>query len=103
MVSTKRSIVSLSYTASADTPFVITDHDIPFYDANFHVSTQNALYGDMVSQEAPASVGDVISFRNGNIKDIFFKNAGAGANTKIICVATVPTNYVSDALGGLIE
>lgn len=98
MPKTSTSFVTLNVTATSDSAFRITDHDIPFYEANFHIVTNAALYGDMTAQDAPAAVGDVITFPKGNVKDIWFKNAGAGANTKIVCVATVPTDYVKGAL-----
>lgn len=102
MVSTIASLVTISHTATNDSAFRLTDHDIPFFDANFHVAAQAAKYGDMTAQNADAAVGDVITFRNGNIKDIWFINAAGGANTQIICVATVPNKYVKSELGGLI-
>lgn len=100
MPKTITSVVTFNVTASADAPFnVCAGQSIPFYDANFHIATQAAQYGDMTAQDAPAAVGDVISYRNGDLKDIWFKNAAAGVNTQIICVAVVPVDYVKEALG----
>jgi hypothetical protein len=99
MGSTMTSFVTLSVTATHDGAFRITDQDIPFYEANFHIALNDATYGDMTAQNAPAASGSVITFPKGNLKDIWFKNAAAAANCQIICVAVVPTEYVKAALG----
>jgi len=99
MPSTITSMVTFNVTAANDAPFRLTDHDIPFYEANFHIAAQAAVYGDMTVQNAPAAIGDIVTFPKGNIKDVWFKNAAPGVNTQIICVAVVPTEYTKKALG----
>jgi predicted GNAT family N-acyltransferase len=59
--------------------------------ANIHVVTQNMKYGDVQRQDATATTNDVISFDDFNLADLYFKNAGAGANTTIYLVGIVMT------------
>lgn len=98
MPKTTTSIITLNKTATSDASFRICDASIPFYDINVHVESNDCKYGTPVAQEAIAVTGSVISFRNGDIRDIWFKNRVAGNNTKIIIVATVPTDYVTKGL-----
>jgi hypothetical protein len=93
-----KSITSFSLTC-ADAPKPLTTTPTPFYDANFHVTTHPAYYGDGLRQQSPATVGSVITFQNGNLADIFFKNYTAGSNSVIECVATVPLTWVKQKLG----
>ena len=53
----------------------------------------------MTVQDAPAAAGSSISFPFGDLKDIWFKNAAAGVNTTVYCVAVVPVAYVQEVLG----
>jgi hypothetical protein len=99
LVQTTRSFFHATSTASADTPFRLSDVSIPFYEGNFHIVDENAYYGDMAAQEAPAFVGDVITFPRGDLADIFFKNYTGGSNTKIVFVGVVPTEKVKESLG----
>jgi len=92
------SFFSLSYTLSNDSANRVCDFDIPFYEMNLHCETNNIYYGTGEICEAPMVVGDVISFRNGNLRDIFIKNRTAGSNGKVILVATVPQEAVKDLL-----
>ena len=52
-------------------------------EANIHVVTNNAQYGDSAAQEAAITTTDVLCFQDFNAGDLFFKNAGAGSNTTI--------------------
>jgi len=93
------SFLSFSKTATADTPFRLTEESIPFYDANFHVLSNDAYYGDAAVLEAPQYAGDRTFFTKADLKDLWFKNYTAGSNTKVVGVATVPTTYVLQSLG----
>lgn len=97
---TTSSFITFTHTATNDLPFRLTSNDIPFFEANFYVETQAAVYGTGSAQGAPAAAGTSFWFDRGNLKDIWFKNAGAGANTKITVVATIPNPFVETALGG---
>ena len=82
-------VISFQHTATSDDLFRLTNDDIRFSDANFYVSTNAALFGSSVINEAPASAGSAFWFRNGNLRDFWFKNAVAGNNTTITVVATL--------------
>ena len=47
------------------------------------VSTHDALMGDSSNQRYPRSAGTAISVGDVDLSDLYFKNAGAGNNTKI--------------------
>lgn len=63
------------------------------------MQTQAALYGSAVAQSAPQAAGTSFWFDKGNLRDVWFRNAGAGANTVIIAVATVPVQETLRKLG----
>jgi len=54
-----------------------------FEEINIHVTTQDAKIGDRSGQDATITAGDIVTFTNVNLVDIFFKNANAGSNTVI--------------------
>ena len=92
------SFFSLSMTLADDATHRVCDFDIPFYEMNMHCETHNLYYGTGEECSAPFTVGDVVSFRNGNLRDIFIKNRTAGDNGKVVIVATVPQESVKDML-----
>jgi len=92
------SIVSFSLTMSDDNPHRIVDFDLPFYDLNIHCYTNSAKYGNMGVIEATLDPGDVAFFQKGNLKHFMFKNETPGSNTKIVAVATVPTEALKEVL-----
>lgn len=61
---------------------------MPYHTCNVYILTQNALYGDGTINEAPQSANSSFWLDNGDLKDLWFKNAGAGANTKIVAILT---------------
>jgi len=71
--------------------FNLTSADLWLREANIHVETNNANYGDRAGQDATVTAGDVVSFQDFNLADVFFKNSGAGANTVIRVVGVVMT------------
>ena len=79
-------------------PFV-TD-DIIFYDMNFHCSTHPVNYGDGTTMDAVVAVGATLDFRNGNLKDIFFKNVTPASNGVITVAGTIVSKKVSDVMKG---
>ena len=76
----------------------ITLNELPFYEANIHCYSNALYYGDGAIMEAYVNVGDVLSFKNGNLAELFIKNKTAGNNGQIVVVATVPTARVQEAL-----
>jgi len=92
------SFYSVALTLSDDAIHRVSDYSMPFYEANFHCETASLLYGTGEVCEAPLNNGDVVFFRNGDLKDFFFKNAAAGVNGKVVVVATVPTSAVLQKL-----
>lgn len=92
------SLVGLSITMTDNLEKRIVEYDLPFYECNIHVYTNAAKYGVMGLCDATVNAGDVIWFNNGNLRDFIFKNNTAGSNTKIVCVATVPTAFMKEIL-----
>jgi len=98
MDNTFYSLFSLSLTLSDDAAHRVCDFDIPYYEMNAHCLTNELYYGTGEVTEAPFGVGDVVSFKNGNLRDFFVKNRTAGNNGKVVIVASVPTEAVKDKL-----
>jgi len=96
--STKTSFISISKTAG-DVAQPISDEPIPFYEINIHCYTNDAYYGNGVIMSAILGAGQVASFRNGRLNDIFIQNKTAGSNAAIVITATVPTEYLKADLG----
>ena len=82
-------VVYYTHTAAADTQFRLITEDLWLREANIHCLTNNALYGDYNTQNATFNTGDVISFQDFNLADMYFKNATGGSNTVIRLVGIV--------------
>lgn len=93
------SVISLAHTATNDLKFHLVDTDFWVSEANIHVVTNNAKYGDFDIQNATITTNDVPFFREFNLRDIFFKNAGAGSNTTIYIVGIRMTEKRKAELG----
>jgi len=84
--------ISISYTAQDDNAHNIIPSgftNMVFQELDLQILTNDAYYGDKITQEFELSAGDIISFRSStglNLKDIFFKNQGAGNNIKVVGV-----------------
>lgn len=85
-ISYSSSVISLAYTATADTKFHLIDVDLWASEINIHVQTNDAKYGDFDKQDAIITTNDVPFFRNVNVADFFFKNKTAASNTTIVIV-----------------
>ena len=90
--------ISLTMTMTDDNAHQLTQTDLPFYEVNLHCYTQDLYYGDGLTMGAYIVAGDVASFRNGNLRDLFFKNKTAGQNGTITAVATVPMEAIKKQL-----
>jgi hypothetical protein len=68
---------------------VVTTLDKWFSYVDIFIQSQACYFGDKTTQDIPFSVGDVYTInRPVNVKDLFFLNAVAGNNTKIVIVGT---------------
>lgn len=101
MIPPQSSIVGFSHTMTDDLEHRIVEFDLPFHDLNIHVYTNAAKYGVMGVCEGEIEAGDVAFFQKGNLKDFLFKNKSAGSNARIVCIATVPNEYVKEKLNGI--
>ncbi len=79
-------VVTYTHTPADDLIFRVISTDLWLSNANIHCVTNAALYGDVTTQPATVSAGDILVFDNFNLADLFFRNAGAGANTTIYVV-----------------
>jgi len=93
------STTTFKHTATSDAKFNLVFQDVWIRDANIHVITQDAKYGDFDTQDAILTTADVASFQDFNLKDLFFKNKTPGSNTTIQVVAIVMTEARQKALG----
>jgi len=92
------SVVGFSMTMADDSEHRLIDFDLPFYECNIHVYDNAAKYGALGVCEAEVNAGDVIWFNKANLKDFVFKNKAAGSNTKIVAIATIPTEQFKTLL-----
>lgn len=66
-------------------------------EANLHILTNDAKYGKVNNQLATARTNDILIFQDFNLADIWFKNAGAAANTTIYIVGiTMSKKHIAD-------
>lgn len=93
------SVISLAYPATDDLKFHLVDTDLWVSEANVHIANENAKYGDFDKQDATLTTNDVPFFRNFNLRDLFFRNAGAGADTTIYIVGIRMTEARKKELG----
>lgn len=80
-----------AHTATDDLKFRLVQNDLWIREANIHITTFDANYGDNNTQDATASAGDILTFQDFNLADLFFKNTGAGSNTVITAVCVLAT------------
>jgi len=92
------SFYSIEYQLSDDAIHNLTGESIPFYECNIHVYDNDVYYGSGTTLKAVATANSVLTFRNGDLKDFFFKNKTAGNNGRIVAVASVPIKAVLDEL-----
>jgi len=75
------------------------DIDLWASEVNVHVETNDAKYGYFDKQDATITTNDVPFFRNINLRDMFFRNAVAAANTTIRLVFVPMTDARKRELG----
>lgn len=93
------SVIFLKHTAANDLKFHLVDVDTWVSEANIHVVTHNAKYGNFDEQLATITTNDVPFFHDFNIADLYFKNAGVGDNTTIYLVGIRMTEARKQELG----
>lgn len=79
-------MIAISKTATDDLKFRLVQNEMWFREGNFHIITNNAKYGDTNTQDATITAGDIVTFQDFNLGDLFFINASAGSNTTIYFV-----------------
>jgi len=99
MASAYSNVVEYSHTATSDAIFKMVDTDLWLSNANIHVLTNDAKYGNVTDQPATVNAGDILIFDNFNLKDLVFKNANAGSNTVIYVVGITMSKLKMAELG----
>ena len=99
MASAYSNVVEYSHTATTDLIFNLVDTDLWLSNANIHCVTADAKYGNTTDQPATVNAGDILVFDNFNLKDLYFKNAGAGVNTTIYVVGITMSKQKMAELG----
>ena len=74
----------LTATAAADAAFRVTTASTKMRDVLIYVDTNDALVGDVDGQVQPLGIGESIGLSRVDVSTLYFKNAAAGQNTKII-------------------
>lgn len=94
-------MAQIKHTATADTKFALTYGKLWAREANFHVLTHAARYGDYNITSANPSIAATngISFQDCDISQFFFMNSAAGDNTTIICIYVPMTKKHMEELG----
>lgn len=82
-------VVSYAHTATDDLIFKTISTDLWLSNANIHIVTNNAYYGDVNLQVAHADAGDILTFDDFNLANLYFRNYGAGLNATIYVVGIV--------------
>jgi len=90
-----------SITLSDDSPHVILNEDIPFYQCDFQCQTNAVKLGIGGIQDFTLNPNETYWIYNANIKDFMIKNASAGNNGTVCIIMSVPNAYVENALRGL--
>jgi len=93
------SVVTYTHTATDDAAFRLIFTQLWLREANIHVATNNAKYGDLNNQDASITTSDIATFYDFNLADLYFKNATGGSNTTIYLVGVVMTEGRKRELG----
>jgi hypothetical protein len=71
------------HTATTDAAFRFETTEVKLRGGMILVSTYDALIGDSSNQRYPKTAGTAFSVGDVDLSQLYFKNAGAGNNTKI--------------------
>ncbi len=89
-----------SVTATSDIPFKLVFDDIWFESFDIIFSDNSAYMGDLRDQDILFRPGDIYYLLHpANISNFFFKNASAGANTRIVIAGILLTDLRKKELG----
>lgn len=69
-----------------DQQFRLVQEDLWLRSANIHILTQYANYGKANNQPATVTAGDILTFDDFNLGDLYFINETPGADTLIYLV-----------------
>lgn len=88
------SIRTFDYTATADTKFKLTTQPFLCREANIHILTNDARYGDInITSSYPSiTAGNGVSYQDFDLNDIYFMNSAGGSNTHVVatCIQMTP-------------
>jgi len=91
-ISLKSYFLQIEYTATDDLKFRLVQNDLWIREANIHIYDNDAYYGDTNNQSGVIASGNGLTFQDFNLADIFFKNFGAGSNTRVVAECIIMTN-----------
>lgn len=78
------SVISLANTSTTADKIHLVDVDLWVSEANIHVVTNKVTYGDFNHQDATIETTQVATFKDFNLKDIYFKRTADGDFTVYI-------------------
>jgi hypothetical protein len=90
------------YTATAldDNPFFVVFDDVWFNFCDIFVYTNSCYIGDRTAQDIDVLAGDIYTITTPvNLKDLWFKNKTAGANTTVVVAGTPMTRKQAESVG----
>jgi len=92
-------VISITYTATADTPFKLTTAALWFSGGDMQILTNGAKIGDSNGQNLTVTANGIWSGDDFNLDDLFIKNAVAGQNTVINFTGILMTQKRKEELG----
>jgi hypothetical protein len=93
--------IVLRHTATNDLKFKLTYNPLWCREANIHILTNAACYGDsdITTSDPSIAAGNGISFQDFDVSQIFFINAVGGSNTTIVAECIPMTEGRKQELG----
>lgn len=90
-----------STTATTDAAFKLTTNKPTWFESvDIFIYDNSALVGDIGDQDALLGAGDIYYFLHPvNLDDYFFRNAGAGLNTRLVVAGTLLSDRRKRGLG----
>jgi len=94
------SLVIKKLTQTDDNPKAIVSQDIPFYACDFQCQDHTLKLGNSGAVDFILYPAETYWTYNANLRDFVFQNETAGENAVLVIVATVPNQYVEEAIRG---
>jgi len=89
-----------STTAAADDTFKVVNSDKWFESIDIFIYDNNAYIGDLHDQDVLIQSNDIYYLLHPvNLNDFYFKNAGAGLNTRVVVMGVLLTDLRKKELG----